>query len=86
MYLILLSVKQGGIKYHFWVFGMTRPRIETQAPQPLVNTLLIRPKWNINKKYKINKSDHEKDLKKMQKDSSKAAFFIYKNIDLHLMF
>ena len=22
------SVKQGNIKYHFWVFGMTLPRIE----------------------------------------------------------
>ena len=22
-YLIMVSVKQGGIKYHFWVFGMT---------------------------------------------------------------
>ena len=21
----MLIVKQGGIKYHFWVFGMTRP-------------------------------------------------------------
>ena len=26
-YLILLSVKQGGIKYHFKVFGMTQPSI-----------------------------------------------------------
>ena len=24
----MLSVKQEGIKYHFWVFGMTRPGIE----------------------------------------------------------
>ena len=24
-FLIMLSVKQGGIKYHFWVFRMTRP-------------------------------------------------------------
>ena len=43
-YLIMLSVKQGGIKYHFWVFGMTRLRIEPRSPGPLVNTLLIRPK------------------------------------------
>ena len=27
-YIIMLSIKQGGIKYHFWVFGMTRPGIE----------------------------------------------------------
>ena len=24
----MLSVKQDGIKYHFWVFGMTWPGIE----------------------------------------------------------
>ena len=23
---------QGGFKYHFWVFGMTQPRIETRSP------------------------------------------------------
>ena len=28
-YLIMLSVKQGGIKYHFWIFGMNRPVIES---------------------------------------------------------
>ena len=39
----MLSVKQGDIKYHFWVFGMTRPRIEPRSPGPLANTLLIRP-------------------------------------------
>ena len=38
-YLIMLSVKQGGIKYHFWVFGMTRPGIEPRSPGPLANTL-----------------------------------------------
>ena len=33
MYLIMLTVKQGGIKYHFfWVFGMTQPGIERQSP------------------------------------------------------
>ena len=26
----------------FWVFGMTRPEIETRSPGPLANTLLIR--------------------------------------------
>ena len=33
-YLIMLSVKQGGIKYYFWVFGMTRPGIEPWSPGP----------------------------------------------------
>ena len=41
-YLIMLSAKQSGIKYHFWVFGMTRPGIEPWSPEPLANTLFIR--------------------------------------------
>ena len=40
-YLIMLSVKQGGIKYYCWVFGMTRPGIEPLSPGPLANTLSI---------------------------------------------
>ena len=39
----MLSVKQGSIKYHFWVFGMTRPGIEPRSYWPLVNTLTIMP-------------------------------------------
>ena len=42
-YLIMLSVKPGGIKYHFWVFGMTQPGIEPRSPRPLANTLRIKP-------------------------------------------
>ena len=42
-YFIKLSVKQGGIEYHFWVFGMTQPGIEPRSLGPLVNTVLIRP-------------------------------------------
>ena len=42
-YLIMLSVKQVGIRYHFWDFGMTQPEIETRSPEPLANTLLIKP-------------------------------------------
>ena len=42
-YLIMLSVKQGGIKYHFWVFGMIWPGIEPRSPGPLANTLTIMP-------------------------------------------
>ena len=37
----MLSVKQGGIKYHFWVFGITRPGIEPRSPGPLENTQTI---------------------------------------------
>ena len=40
-YLILLTIKQGGIKDHFWVFGMTRLRIELRSSGPVANTLLI---------------------------------------------
>ena len=39
----MLSVKQGGIKYHFSVFGMSRPGIEPRSPRPLANILLIKP-------------------------------------------
>ena len=39
----MMSVKQGGIKYYFWVFGMTRPGIEAQSLGPLANTLTIMP-------------------------------------------
>ena len=39
----MLSVKQSDIKYHFWVFGMTRPGIEPQFVGPLANTLPTRP-------------------------------------------
>ena len=38
MYLILLSVQQGGIKYHFKVFGMKQSGIELRSPGPLANT------------------------------------------------
>ena len=37
------SAKQGSIRYHFLVFGMTWPGIEPRSPRSLVNTLLIRP-------------------------------------------
>ena len=40
-YLILPSVKQGGIKYHFKVFGMTWPGIKPRCPGPLLNTLIL---------------------------------------------
>ena len=39
LYLIVLIAKQGGIKYHFWVFGMTRLGIEPRSPGPLANNL-----------------------------------------------
>ena len=37
-YLIMLRVKQDGIKYHFLVFGITRPGIELRSPGPLVGS------------------------------------------------
>ena len=36
----MVRVKQEGIKYYFWVFGMTRPGIEPQSPGPLANAQL----------------------------------------------
>ena len=37
----MLSVKQGGIKYDFWVFGMIQPGIEPRSSKPLANTIVI---------------------------------------------
>ena len=48
-YLIMLSVKQGGIKYHFWVFGMTRAGIEPRSTGPL-------SQWLDKKRLKIEKT------------------------------
>ena len=42
-YLIMLSDKQGGIKYNFSIFGMTWPGIEPLSPGPLANSLPTRP-------------------------------------------
>ena len=40
-YPIILSVKHGGILYHFWVCGMTRAGIEPRSLASLANTLII---------------------------------------------
>ena len=42
-YLIMLSVKQGGIKDHFLSLWYARPGIEPRSPGPLANTLTARP-------------------------------------------
>ena len=42
-FFIILGVKQGGIKCHFWFFGMTRPDNEPRFPGPLADTLIIWP-------------------------------------------
>ena len=35
----------------FWIFGMTRPRIESRPPGPLVNILFIRPMARLNRNH-----------------------------------
>ena len=52
----MLSVKQGGIKYHFGVFGMTQPGIETQSPVPLANTLTKQKTPKKNKQSTLQKA------------------------------
>ena len=42
-YLINLSVKQDHIKFHFWVFCMTRPATKPRSPGLLANTLPTLP-------------------------------------------
>ena len=39
----MLNDKQGGIKNHFWVFGMTQHGIEPRSSKTLANTLTIMP-------------------------------------------
>ena len=34
----MLSVKQGSIKYYFWVLGMTQPGIEPRSSGPLAKS------------------------------------------------
>ena len=46
-YLIMLSVKQGVIKYHFWAIGMTQPGIEPQSPGKLTTNCLVKESQNI---------------------------------------
>ena len=69
-YLILLSVKQGSIKYHFfWVFGMTWPGIEPRSPRPLANTLSTRPVVkisNINMEKRLANNNGNVLLKKFR--------------------
>ena len=43
LYLIMLSVKQGGIKYHFFIFNMTQPGIDLRSSGPLANSLTVMP-------------------------------------------
>ena len=42
-YLIMSGVKQGDIKYNFWVSSMTRLGIELRSRGPLSNTLTTIP-------------------------------------------
>ena len=44
-YLIILSVKQGGIKYHILSFGMTLLGFETRSSGPLAKSTLILTAW-----------------------------------------
>ena len=36
-------LKQGGIKYHFWIFGLTRLWTEPRSPGPFANSLTTMP-------------------------------------------
>ena len=46
----MLSVKQSGIKYHLWVFDMTRPGIEPSSPEPLKHKTINQSINQIEKK------------------------------------
>ena len=48
LYLIMLSVKQINIKYHFWVFRITWPGIEPRPTEPLVTKFSNNFFWPID--------------------------------------
>ena len=49
------SFKQGIIKYHFWIFGMTWSGIETLFPGPLAKAQLIKANGPVQKEKKLLK-------------------------------
>ena len=55
------SIKWGGIKYHFWVFGMTRPGTGPRSPGSLANTL---PTWEDRER----KSERERKNGRIKND------------------
>ena len=78
-YLILLSVMQVGIKYHFWVFGMTRPEIEPRSSGSLANTLTIMPisGINTNSTHKLKKKHDSDEIQRWYKVIGQNLFDIY---------
>ena len=85
-YLIMLCVKQGRIKYHFWIFGMTRPGIEPQSSGPL--GLLIRPMAQFMDKLSHNSMEFvaphcETNLLKLQHNHWQPYFFIFQRKFAH---
>ena len=62
LYLKMLRIKQGGIKYHFLVFGMTPPGNEPWFPGPLANTLTIMPmgRWSNKMVHSFSKGINSK--------------------------
>ena len=64
----MLRVKQGGIKYHFLVFGMARLWIEPRSPGPLANTLTIMPIY-------INRNENLFFFKFLSKNGKNAQYW-----------
>ena len=71
----MLSVKQGGIKYIFWVFGMTRPGIELRSPGLLTNTLTAKP-MNLFQNITLEKCINSLILTAMSQIVSKLFFYM----------
>ena len=77
-YLIILSVKQGGIKYHFWVFSMTRSGIEHRSPGSLTITQPFMPMNNQHAGYQrsIYRLRHQKLLSESPIDLDLDSSFL----------
>ena len=80
-YLIILSVKQGSIKYHFGVFAMTRPGIETRSPGLLANILFIWPIINILNKWKDREKIFTKQTLTTRDHHHISAFYPRKTLN-----
>ena len=62
----MLSVKQGAIKYHFWVFGMTQPGIEPQSPGPIYEQIIDKLNYLLHRNNRSNLTLQTHDLYKTE--------------------
>ena len=77
----------------FWVFVMTRPRIEPQSPGPLANTLLITPMvcticiyWERERERETDRQTLSEREKERKKERKKERVCIYVCVCVCMLF